>query len=665
MSVNLNPYNQLKGELLKVTNLSFDEMVSAFIDAFNSVDYSRHEDSIGWLFPDDGMDTWEFLEYTEETQVSQFTRRVKNIVKDKQISNLYNNIGLANETVNGMYYLSKLEIIAEQVINNTKWEVESDDNTLRVRFYEYVPSRPDMKHWLFLSYDGEEERYGSVATHYRVEQHKNKLTAGASIRDESRTRRQCPECRSVCNPNTEMFTVERISRHGSQRPHKVCVLCTTYFHDFYDLATGRFRFVGSEVEVEEFDNQDIRTQDRRNLARFDLFDWISDKVGTLPFLPNVRHEDYSYELNWSYWTTNTNGDVVAIPSDRYGNSIQRDRAHESKEYAKQGMPLGMELEVQYRMTDRNLSQGIATFLNPLHKDFPYGNERLRTQNNQLAVGTYDTSTGRHGMEFKFQPMSWEFLKGLPDDFFTALQENFRGYHAKRCGIHMNIPKSVLSSGQYWFFIAFHNMALFNFEHSLEDEDTNLLGDIYQRVDVDYAKWMYLTDPTFTTQSNACCEAHPVEEVTNQQRIACATAKYLARYSHSPQRNCWINIDNPGRLEVRAFSSATMKDRLIKNFQFMEALLLYSDAVTYNYRSTDAGNGVQGNIITAWNSLDDYLMACRMLDEDMFLRWYVMTGLDNKYTELTDFLHRTNHLDRITAPINGDLNDYLRTAVNYT
>ena len=462
-----------------------------------------------------------------------------------------------------------------------------------------------------------------------------------------------------------MFTVERNARYGSQRPHKVCVLCTTYFHDFYDLATGRFRFVGSEVEVEEFDNQDIRTQDRRNLARFDLFDWISDKVGTLPFLPNVRHEDYSYELNWSYWTTNTNGDVVAIPSDRYGNSIQRDRAHESKEYAKQGMPLGMELEVQYRMTDRNLSQGIATFLNPLHKDFPYGNERLRTQNNQLAVGTYDTSTGRHGMEFKFQPMSWEFLKGLPDEFFTALQENFRGYHAKRCGIHMNIPKSVLSSGQYWFFIAFHNMALFNFEHSLEDEDTNLLGDIYQRVDVDYAKWMYLTDPTFTTQSNACCEGHPVEEVTNQQRIACATAKYLSRYSHSPQRNCWINIDNPGRLEVRAFSSATMKDRLIKNFQFMEALLLYSDAVTYNYRSTDAGNGVQSNILSAWNSLDDYLMACRMLDEDMFLRWYVMTGLDNKYTELTDFLHRTNHLDRITAPINGDLNDYLRTAVNYT
>lgn len=650
---------------MKVTNLSFDEMVSAFISAFNSIDYDCHEDSIGWLFPDDGMDSWEFNELTEESQSDMFRRRVQEIVKKKQISSLFSNTGLANETVNGMHYLTKLDYIAGQVINNTKWEVESDDGTLRVRFYEYVPSRPDMKHWLFLSYDGEEVRYGSVANHYRVEQHKNKLTAGASLREESRTRRQCPECKSVCNPNTEMFTVERNSRYGNQRPHKVCVLCTTYFHDFYDLATGRFRFVGSDVEVAEFDNDDIRTQDRRNLSRFDLFFWISDKVGTLPFLPNVRHEDYSYELNWSYWTTNTNGEVVAVPSDRYGNNVQRDRAHESKEYAKQGVPLGMELEVQYRNTDRNLSTGISTFLNPLHKDFPYGNERLRTQNNQLAVGTYDTSTGRHGMEFKFQPMSWEFLKGLPDEFFTALQENFRGFHAKRCGIHLNIPKSVLSTGQYWFFIAFHNMALFNFEHLPESDNHNLLGDIYQRVDVDYAKWMYLTEPTFNNLNNACCNEHPVEEVTNQQRIACATSKYLSRHSYSPQRNCWINIENPGRLEVRAFSSATMKDRLIKNFQFMEALLLYSDAVTYSYSTTNSGNGVQSDIMVAFNELDEYLMVCRMLDDDMFLRWYTMTGLDNKYPELTTYLDRTGHLNRIATPTDDMRQGHLRTVASYS
>ena len=177
--------------------------------------------------------------------------------------------------------------------------------------------------------------------------------------------------------------------------------------------------------------------------------------------------------------------------------------------------------------------------------------------------------------------------------------------------------------------------------------------------------MYLTDPTFSNNTCACCDAHPVEEVTNQQRIACATSTYLSRYSQSPQRNCWINISNTGRLEVRAFSSATMKDRLIKNFQFMEALLLYADAVTYKYRPSSGGTGVQSNILSAFDSVDDYLMVCRMLDEDMFLRWYVMTGLENKYTELTDFLQRYSHLDRIAAPINGDLQDYLRTAVNYT
>lgn len=641
-------------------------MVEHFIDAFNALDDDCHEDSIGWLFPENSWDTWEFQEMSVEEQRLQFSNRVKGIIRDRQKSALYSSTGLVNDTVNGVRYLDKLNEIADKVINNTKWEVESTDGTLRVRFYEFVPARPDMKHWLFLSYDGEERRYGSVATHYHVEQHKNKLTAGASIRGESRTRRQCPECASVCNPNTEMFTVEQNGRWGNNvRPHKVCVICTTYFHDFYDIATGRFRFVGSEVESIEFDIDDLRTQDRRNLQRFDLMSFISDKVGTLPFMPNVRHEDYSYELNWSYWTKNQNGEVIAIPSDRYGNEIQRDRVHESKEYAKQGIPLGMELEVQYRETDRNISQGISTFLNPLHKDFPYGNERLRTQNNQLAVGTYDTSTGRHGMEFKFQPMSWEFLKGLPDDFFSTLQVNFRGYHAKRCGIHLNIPKSVLSSGQYWFFIAFHNMVMFNYEHTPEGDDPTMLGDIYQRVDVDYAKWMYLTEPTFHNRGVVCCDNHP-NQMTMQHRVACATAQYLQQYRRSPQRNCWLYIDNPGRLEVRAFSSNTLKDRLVKNFQFMEALLLYSDAVTYNYRPSESRNGISFNILASLHS-DEFDMVSKMLDEKMFLRWYVMTGLDNKYSELTSYLKRTGHLsDEITLEDMEGLDiSLLNTVVSYT
>ena len=641
-------------------------MVDAFVDAWNNVPFNEHDDSITWLFPNDGMDSWEFDELPRETQENMVTERFKEIIVERQISKLFRSTGIANTSVNGNNYMDSLRAITEEVINNTKWEVESDDGTLRVRFFEFIPIRPDMKHWVFISYDGEETRHGSVSTHWRIEQHKNKLTAGVSVREETRTRRKCPECDSVCNPGTEMFTVERSQRWGSQRPWKLCVLCTTFFHDFYDFATGRFRFVGTPVEVlDNFNFEDIRLQDRRNLTRFNLEQWIVDKVGTLPFMPNTRHEDYSYELNWSFWSMNQNNQVVAIPSDRYGNHIQRNRDHESKGYAKQGMPLGMELEVQYRLQDRNLSQGIASFLNPLHKDFPYGNERLRTHNNQLAVGTYDTSTGRHGLEFKFQPMSWEFLKGLPDEFFTTLQDNFRGYHAKRCGIHLNIPKAVLSTGQYWFFIAFHNMAMYNFEHGPEGDNGNLLGDIYQRVDVEYAKWMYLTEPTFHRQDNTCCDDHSSEGLTPQQQIACSTSKYLNRYRHSPQRSCWINIENPGRLEVRAFSSNTMKDRLIKNFQFMEALLLYSDAVTYNYRPDSQGNGIQFDVTEAFADFNEFEMVSRMLDEDMFIRWYVMTGLDHKYPELTAYLNRTGHLNRIATPTDDMRQGHLRTVVSYS
>ena len=207
--------------------------------------------------------------------------------------------------------------------------------------------------------------------------------------------------------------------------------------------------------------------------------------------------------------------------------------------------------------------------------------------------------------------------------------------------------------------------MFNFEHTPEGDYHNLLGDIYQRVDVEYAKWMYLSEPTFHTETNPCCEAHPQDEFTNQQRVACATARYLNRYRSSPQRSCWINIENPGRLEVRAFSSNTMKDRLIKNFQFMEALLLYSDAVTYNYQSSVSGNGIALNILDSL-TIDEFQLVSKMLDEDMFLRWYVMSGLDNKYPELTRYLNRTGHLNRIQTQI-VDTSDHsdLQTVVNYS
>ena len=110
---------------MKVTNLPFGEMVQHFIDALNTLDYDCHEDSIGWLFPEDGWDTWEFLEMSVEQQRLQFSNRVKGIIKDRQKSSLYSSTGLANDTVNGVRYLDKLNEIADKVINNTKWVLSS------------------------------------------------------------------------------------------------------------------------------------------------------------------------------------------------------------------------------------------------------------------------------------------------------------------------------------------------------------------------------------------------------------------------------------------------------------------------------------------------------------------------------------------------------------
>ena len=175
-----------------------------------------------------------------------------------------------------------------------------------------------MKNWLFLSYDGEERRYGNIASHWKIEMFKRKLVATAGMRESSRTRKFCPHCRAVCNPTTDMFTINQ----GRSRPIKVCVLCTIYFYDFYELDTGTFHYVGNEDDLDtvEYSAELInRVTDLRNFKRYDLVDWIKDRVGVVPFIPNYNYEDYHTELNWSFWQTTDRG-TVAIPNDRYGTA---------------------------------------------------------------------------------------------------------------------------------------------------------------------------------------------------------------------------------------------------------------------------------------------------------------------------------------------------------
>jgi hypothetical protein len=652
---------------LKVTDISYDEMLTQLIKSLRAIPSQFLMRECDWItgydenFEDCDME--DFLTYfiTDEDLFEYLQRRFLEVGVARMTSRIRRSSD-STAQLEGLDYKSFLEKCVQRAFDNAIWEVEDAEGVLRVRFFEFVPARPDTSYWVFLSFDGEETRYGSIANHWKIETFRGKLVATAGVKDGSRTRKMCPQCRQVVNPTTEMFTINQ----GRSRPIKVCVPCTVFFHDFYELSTGQFHYVGSDLDnIVPFNETDIRVTDLRNIKRYNLMDWLSVRVGVVPFIPNYRQEDYNTELHWSYWQTTDRGSD-AIPSGRYGDRIQMDINHESKQYAKQGIPMGMELEVQYRDVTDELTNGIRKLLAPLHKDFPYGNERLRSTNNQLAIGTYDVSTGRHGLEFKFQPMSHQFIAQLPADFFESLTSEFRGYHAKRCGIHMNIPKNVMSTGQYWFFIAWHNMRLWEYTHENEDNYHNFLGDIYQRVDVDYAKWLALTERDILAQGpNFRCGCHDGAPTVTQ--IACSTGRYLVNNYRSPERNCWINIENAERLEVRAFASNTMKDRILKNFQFLDAFLTYADAVTMGYKVEPNNRaGVQSSFDDAYELADRTTVLSHLNDQNMFTAWLMQSGYVYTYPELTEYLQRTGYVDRAQEALSNDkFNEHVQTAVNWS
>ena len=192
-------------------------------------------------------------------------------------------------------------------------------------------------------------------------------------------------------------------------------------------------------------------------------------------------------------------------------------------------------------------------------------------------------------------------------------------------------------------------------HAVEDEYHNLLGDIYQRVDVDYAKWLSLTTNSITESNydfQCGCGNHDGE--SQVVTIACDTSQYLSRYRHSPDRASWINIKEPERMEIRAFASNTMKDRLLKNYQFLDAFLTYADAVTLSYEPNENYvNGIQKELELAFEPDDLGVVLNHLNNQYLFVSWLDATGYSYQYPELAEFLTRTGHRDRAADAMDSD------------
>ena len=112
----------------------------------------------------------------------------------------------------------------------------------------------------------------------------------------------------------------------------------------------------------------------------------------------------------------------------------------------------------------------------------------------------------------------------------------------------------------------------------------------------------------------------------------------------------------------------MKDRLIKNFQFLEALLFYADAVTHAYiPDEDYYAGVHEDMSSSFeneNERDKTIM--HLKDDRMFIKWLFMTGLNDVYTELISYLDRHGHIERaLETNLSVVQDNVLQEAVNWS
>ena len=98
----------------------------------------------------------------------------------------------------------------------------------------------------------------------------------------------------------------------------------------------------------------------------------------------------------------------------------------------------------------------------------------------------------------------------------------------------------------------------------------------------------------------------------------------------------------------------MKDRLLKNFQFLDAFLTYADAVTLSYEPNENFvDGIQKELELAFEPDDLGVVLNHLNNQYLFVSWMDATGYSHQYPELAQFLLKTGHRDRAADAMDSD------------
>ena len=513
-------------------------------------------------------------------------------------------------------------------------------NIYKIRFFKFVPDS-NISNWE-IAYatltkpwnNTEENPYHltmSTSNAWRIDYVRNEMVPQRMFKN-NRKIHECPNCKGVVKYNTE--TVPGLLNSWGRR-QRICVACVTTAR-FYDVEQKVFHLV-PPANYERALSTDItftRSQDyiRRNIDN-QIPGWEFVQIaGFRPLELNTRRNEYGDQLTWYYWdfidgayqATKVSNDSLVL-----NHGVSSAAKLDAHNYLKDNLAIGMELEVNYRTAKySDMSESIQDILQVMHENYPYG-QRV-AQSSQLALATYDSSldTGT-GMEFKFQPMTVKFLETLPDMFWTALNEGFRGQTLSANGIHMSIPAVAFDTGTILCFSQFFNRLVQDWR--LGYQPRYVLGELLGRVNAGYAKWNI---------AGSSQNLPPVYD--GEFDIECAKASYQTTFwSNRNGRSSLLNFGKNYRVEVRGFASANHREIIMKNYDFLTAVFQYARVQASLFDSTfdDEKNSFNEAI-----GSDENLMVMRLTNNPYtFFEWVMDESNVDKFPHLTTWINDANIL----------------------
>ena len=240
-----------------------------------------------------------------------------------------------------------------------------------------------------------------------------------------------------------------------------------------------------------------------------------------------------------------------------------------------GPYMGMELEIVARKDEHHYNEDEAELTHRLiveefHPAW-HGNIDKKQIVYRVADGSVDNGS-RWGHELVSQPMNLPAWQAVPFGFWKMLKDKYRAFYnhdGEReygVGIHVHIDHSSMTTGHLWLLMQFAY-------HMQTGELKQHLETISQRPDGEWGR--YLMPKHETGQTNP--ETGMPVYVDNLNEAIMLTA--IRRTHDKTDKYDGINLQKENTIEFRWFQSHTIKNRVLKNIEFVDAM--------YNFAAQEA------------------------------------------------------------------------------